>query len=142
MQGSRTRKKTNQALMSQRSIILTGLGGLVGAVILTVLCLLVMVMDWIPVFVTDPSLTWIIFLFLAVFSLAEIPVMIFGIRRIAASVNPKARYVALLANAGYPFFGAVYAAPFILLTGQLGLGTAMAALSFVRFITAVIFIPR
>ena len=74
--------------------------------------------------------------------MAEIPVMVFAIRRIAASDNPKAKYMALLANVGYTFFGAVYAAPFILLTGRLGLGTAMAALCFARFLSAVIFIPR
>lgn len=97
---------------------------------------------WLPVLVTDTVYRWGIFLFLAAFSVAEIPIMIFGLGRLATSANPRAKYVVLLANAGYPFFGAVYAAPFILLTGQLALGTAMAALSFVRFATAVIFLAR
>ena len=128
--------------MSRNSIILTGLIGLVGAVILTALCLLLMVWKTIPVLVTSPIYVWGLWLFLLGFSLAEIPIMIFGIRRIAASANPRAKYVALLVNSGYPFFGAVYAAPFILLTGRLGLGTALATLSFVRFASAVIFLPR
>lgn len=132
----------HQTQMSRRNVILTGLVGLIGAVILTALCLFVVVLAWIPVLVRDRSLMWIILLFLLTFSLTEIPVMIFGIRRIAASVNPKAKYVALFTNAGYTFFGAVYAAPFILLTGELILGTALAGLSFVRFMSAVIFIPR
>ena len=128
--------------MSRNRIILTGLVGLVGAVILTILCLLVMVWKTLPVLVTNPIYVWGLWLFLLGFSVAEIPIMIFGIRRIAASANPRAKYVALLVNSGYPFFGAVYAAPFILLTGRFGLGTTLAALSFVRFASAVIFLPK
>ena len=71
----------------------------------------------------------------------EIPIMIFGMRRIATSANPKAKYVALLTNTGYTFFAAVYATPFILLTGYLWSGVAMASLSLARFISAVIFLP-
>ncbi len=128
--------------MSRRSIVLSALIGLIGAVVLTALCLFVMAKGWIPVLITNPILVWAIFLFLTFFSVAEIPIMVFAIRRIAASANPKAKYVALLANVGYTFFGAVYAVPFILLTGRLGLGAAMAALCLVRFLSAVIFIPR
>lgn len=128
--------------MSRNRIILTGLVGLVGAVILTALCLLVMIWKTLPVLVTNPIYVWGLWLFLLGFSVAEIPIMIFGIRRIAASANPRAKYVALLANSGYSFFGAVYAVPFILLTGRLGLGTALATLSFVRFASAVIFLPK
>ncbi len=128
--------------MSRRSIVLSALIGLLGAVVLTALCLFVMAKGWIPVLITNPIFLWAIFLFLVFFSVAEIPVMVFAIRRIADSANPKAKYVALLANVGYTFFGAVYAVPFIFLTGRLGLGAAMAALCFVRFLSVVIFIPR
>ncbi len=128
--------------MSRNRIILTGLIGLVGAVILTALCLLLMGWKTIPVLVTSPIYVWGLWLFLLGFSIAEIPIMIFGIRRIATSANPRAKYVALLANSGYSFFGAVYAVPFILLTGRLGLGTALATLSFVRFASAIIFLPK
>ncbi len=126
--------------MSRNSVILTGLVGLVGAVILTALCLFVMATELLPALVTRPLYGWGLFLFLLVFSVAEIPVMIFGIRRIATSANPRAKYVALLVNAGYVFFAAVYAVPFILLTGWLGLGTVLAALSFIRFISAIIYL--
>lgn len=128
--------------MSRLSITLTGLIGLIGAVILTALCLFIMIRGWIPPLVTHTVYVWALFLFLIFFSIAEIPMMIFSIRRIAASANPKAKYLVLLINTGYAFFGAVYAAPFILLTGRLGLGAAMAALSLVRFISAIIFLPR
>ena len=127
--------------MSRISIALTGLVGFIGAIVLTALCIAVMVQGWIPALVTDPLLVWIIFLFLAFFSVVEIPVMIFGIRRLAASANPRAKYVALLTNAMYTFFAAVYAAPFILLTGYLWAGAALAALSLARLISAIIFMP-
>jgi hypothetical protein len=128
--------------MSRNSLILTGLVGLAGAVVITALCMAVMMWELIPVLVTPSLYVWAIFLFLLVFSVSEIPVMIIGMRRIAASANPKARYVALLVNCGYVFFGAVYAAPFILLTGRLGLGAALAALSLVRFISAIIYLTK
>lgn len=128
--------------MSRHRIILTSLIGLVGAVLVTALCVLVMVWQLIPPLVTDPLYALGLLLFLLFFSLTEIPMMIIGVRRIAASANPKAKYVALLVNAGYVLFGAVYAAPFILLTGWLGMGTALAALSLVRFVSALVYLPN
>jgi hypothetical protein len=128
--------------MSRNSLILTGLIGLIGAVIVTALCFAVMAWGVIPILVTGSIYMWAIFLFLLFFSVTEIPVMVIGIRRIAASANPKAKYVAWLLNCGYVFFGAVYAVPFILLTGRLGLGAVLAGLSLVRFISTVIYLPK
>ena len=128
--------------MSRLSVVLTGLIGLVGAALLTTLCLFLMAPGWLPVLVIRPIFVWGILLFLTFFSIVEIPVMIVGIQRIAASTNPKAKFVALLTNAGYVFFAAMYAAPFILLTGKLWLGAALAALSLLRFVIAVIFLPQ
>jgi hypothetical protein len=100
---------------------------------------------WIPTLITRPLFIWSIFGFLLFFSLAEIPVMIVGMRRMADSPNPKAKALVLITNSGYTFFASVYAAPFILLTGQFTLqlvaGAFLGALSVVRFITAVIFLP-
>jgi hypothetical protein len=127
--------------MKRNSVVITGLIGLIGAVILTAFCLYTMAQGWIPKLLTDETYVWGLFLFLAVFSVAEIPIMIFAIRRIAASANPKAKYVALITNTGYTFFAAVYATPFILLTGYLWTGVAMASLSVARFISAIIFLP-
>lgn len=127
--------------MSRLKVTASGSIGLIGAVILTTLCLLI-ARWWLPILLSSSLLVAALFLFLIVFSIAEIPVMILGIRQIATSANPKARYLALLTTAGYVFFGAAYAAPFILLTGRVGLGVALAGLSVVRFITALIFLPR
>lgn len=128
--------------MSRNSIILTSLIGLIGAVLVTALCIVVIRWNLIQPLVTDTLYAWGLLLFLLFFSLAEIPVMIIGIRRINASANPKARYVALLVNAGYVLFAAVYAAPFILLTGWLGTGTTLAALSIVRFASSLVYLPN
>jgi hypothetical protein len=128
--------------MSRIDIILSGLVGLIGAVILTALCFLLMARGWMPILIARPVFVWGLFVFLAFFSVVEIPLMVFGIRRIAASANPKAQYMALLTNAGYVFFAAVYAAPFILLTGRLWLGAALAILSVARLATAIIFLPQ
>jgi len=128
--------------MSRNRVILTGLIGLIAAVTSTALSLAVMRWEWIPVLVTDSLFGWAIFLFLLIFSVSEIPVMIIGMRRIAASANTKARYLALLLNCGYVFFGAVYAVPYILLTGGLALGALLASLSLVRFITSLIYLSK
>lgn len=128
--------------MSRNSLILTGLVGLIGAVVVTALCFAAMTWGLIPILVTGSIYMWAIFLFLLAFSITEIPVMIIGIRRIAASANPKAKYVAWLLNCGYVFFGAVYAVPFILLTGRLGLGALLAGLSLVRFISTLIYLTK
>ena len=127
--------------MSRLSVVLTGLIGLVGAILFTAFCILIIVQGWIPIILTSPLIVWGLFIFLAIFSVAEIPMMIFGMRRIASSANPRAKYVTLLTNTGFTFFAAVYAAPFILLTGNIWAGTALAALSVARFIAAIVFLP-
>ena len=132
--------------MTRTSVILTGLIGVVSALLLTGLCLAVMAGGYIPVILVRPLFVWGLFLFLLFFSVVEIPVMVMGMRRIAESDNPKARYLALVTNAGFTFFAAVYAAPFILLAGQstltLTAGALLGLLCIVRFITAVIFLSN
>jgi len=131
--------------LTRANIIWTGIIGLVGAVIVTGLCLFIMNAGWIPVLVHNPFYVYGLLLFLLAFSVVEIPVMIFAMRRMIDSVNPRAKYVALITNTGYTFFAAVYAVPFILLAGQssiqLTLGCLMGGLSLVRFITSLVFLP-
>jgi hypothetical protein len=128
--------------MSRANVVLTGLVGLIGAVGLTALCLFIMAQSWLPRLVSRSVFVWGIFLFLAFFSIIEIPLMLYAIRRIASGANPKARYIALPTNVGYVFFAAVYAAPFILLTGEVWFGVALAMLSLARLIAAIIFLPQ
>lgn len=85
-------------------------------------------------------LSWLFLGFLLVFSLAEIPVMIFGMRHMGDSDSEKR--LAALVNVAFTFFAAVYAVPFLLLTGRVGIGLALAALSLVRFAGALWFVPH
>jgi hypothetical protein len=131
--------------MSRSNVITTGLVGVVGAIFLTAICLFLVSAEWI----TPPLSRWdyvlMLFLFLLFFSVLEIPMMVFSLRRMLASVNPKAKYVVMFTNAAYTFFAAVYAAPFILLAGdttpKLIIGVGLSALSLVRFISTVVFLP-
>lgn len=131
--------------MTRTSLVISGLLGLAGAVFLTTVSFLIVTSGWLPILLDSPLITWGLFLLLLFFSLAEIPVMVYSMQRIAASGNPKARYLIWLTNAGYTFFAAVYAAPFILLAGSsppaLAAGALLGALSLVRFISTIIFLP-
>ncbi len=132
--------------MSRFSLISTGLPGLIGSMLLTFTCIFVMAQGLIPAIISRPLIVWGLFLFLLTFSVLEIPIMIFSMQKMIESVNPKAKYVVLLTNTAYTFFASVYAAPFILLTGQSSLeiaaGGALASLSIVRFITSLVFLPH
>jgi predicted small integral membrane protein len=127
--------------MTRTSIALTALVGLVGAVVITGFCIYLVTQPWYPTIITNSSVILVLFLFLAVFSVAEIPLMIYGLRSIAASANPRAGIIVLITTAGYTLFAAVYATPLILLTENLWAGVALAGLSLVRFISAVTFLP-
>jgi hypothetical protein len=83
--------------------------------------------------------TWLLLAFLLAFSLAEIPTMIFGMRYLADSAAGKRLVVPI--NAAFTFFAAVYALPFLLLTGRTGIAVALAALSLVRFAGGLCFVP-
>lgn len=132
----------NQQLITRNNLIVTGLVGLFGAMLLMALCIIIVAQGWFPILLASSSLVWGLFLFLAVLSIAEIPVMIFGMRRILAEANPKAEYVILFTNAAYTFFAAAYAAPFILLTGGIWPGLALAGLTLARFASSITFLPQ
>lgn len=82
---------------------------------------------------------WLLFGFLLLFSLAEIPLMVFGMRRLTR--RAFAGWLAALTNAAFTFFAALYAAPLILLTGRVWVGVALAGLGLVRFVSALWFVP-
>jgi len=87
--------------------------------------------------VTGPA-AWALLGLLLCFSLAEIPLMIFGLRQMAA--GPSGTRLAVLTNAAFTFFAAVYAVPFLLLTGRVGISLALTSLCLVRFAGAVWFV--
>lgn len=130
--------------MARGAILASGLLGLTGAILLTAASVAVITAGLVPALLTDPLLVWGLFLFLLTLSGLEIPLMIFTMQRMAASPNPRAGTLVWLTNTAYTFFAAVYAAPFILLTGasplELGAGIGLAALSLVRLISSLVFL--
>jgi hypothetical protein len=83
--------------------------------------------------------TWLLLLFLLFFSLAEIPLMILGMRHMIKGVS--GRRLAVVTNVAFTFFAAIYALPVLLLTARVDIGLALAALSLVRLAGAVLFVP-
>ena len=74
----------------------------------------------------------VVFVVLLAISLAEIPLMLYGLRQMArSSSTPRLMLVGMYAI--YVAFGSVYASIFVLLTGQIVWGLALAALCVVRF---------
>ena len=82
---------------------------------------------------------WVLLVFLLVFSVAEIPMMITGMRHMVGAASGA--WLVTLTNVAFTFFAAMYAAPFLLLTGWVSVGFALASLSLVRFGGALWFVP-
>jgi hypothetical protein len=82
---------------------------------------------------------WVLLAFLVIFSVAEIPMMIAGMRHMVGAVSGT--WLVILTNAAFTFFAAVYAAPFFLLTGWVSVGFVLASLSLVRFGGSLWFVP-
>ncbi len=82
---------------------------------------------------------WLLLAFLVCFSVAEIPVMILGMRQVVK--NAPGRGLVELINFIFTFFAAIYAAPFLLLTGSISIGVGLAGLGLVRLIGALVFVP-
>jgi hypothetical protein len=87
-------------------------------------------------------LTAVALLFAVVFgaiSLAEIPIMVFAMRRLLVERRGNRRLVLGL-NALYVSFAAVYALPVFLLSGHLPLGWALSGLALARFASSLLFV--
>ncbi|GAB4548900.1 MAG: hypothetical protein Kow0063_43790 [Anaerolineae bacterium] len=117
---------------------LSGGLGLVGGAVLTGVALFL----WQQI-IQNPLLTrgwvWLLLAFLLGFSLAEIPIMVIGMRHMLGS-SAGVR-LAILTNAAFTLFAAVYAAPFLLLTGRVAIALALAGLGLVRLAVSLWFVP-
>ena len=122
--------------MTLRSqLALSGLVGIVGGAALMGGALFVFQRSGLTPLVTGRGAMLALLGFVLFFSLGEIPLMIYALRRLTASaagVRP-----ALVTNAAFTFFSAVYAAPFLLLTGQVEVSLALAGLCLVRLAGAL-----
>jgi hypothetical protein len=125
--------------MTLRSqLTLSGLAGVAGGAALMGGAVWLLRQTGLPPLITGPA-TWALLGLLLLFSLAEIPLMIFGMRRMA--VNAAGRRLAVLTNIAFTFFAAIYATPFLLLTGKVSISLVLAGLCLVRFVGVLLFVP-
>jgi hypothetical protein len=112
------------------SLVVSGLFGLLiaGGIYLGA----VAVATRIPILIHDSIGVAIAFAILLVISLAEMPMMLFGLRQMARSKStPSALMIGTYTV--YVTFGSVYASFFVLITGQVRWGMVLAALCLARF---------
>ncbi len=114
----------------QRDLALTGLVGLFGGAALyagaSALC------TRIPILITSTLIAAMVFAFLLLLALLEVPMMVFGLRQMARSASTPRRLL-LTVFAIYVAFAAFYASLFVLLTGQIAWGLGIAAVCVVRW---------
>ncbi len=87
---------------------------------------------------------WGLFLLFGGISAVEIPLMVFGLKKLAASPDSLARRGTQVGVGVFVFFAAVYALPNLLLTAPSlrWMGIALGAAAVVRFGAAVIFVSQ
>jgi hypothetical protein len=119
--------------------LLSGLGGLVACWLLAGISAWLILAQVIEPLLPYSLVALLLVLVLGGFSLAEIPLMLFTLRRLMAERRGNTRVVCGL-NALYVFFAAVYGTPVLLLTGNVAGGLALCGLGIVRFATSLIWV--
>lgn len=130
--------------VSRNSVALAGAGGLVPAALILAGGFFA-AQAWIPApLLPQIWAGWGLFALFGAISLAEIPVMIFGLRKLAAGHGSAAQWGALGGVAVFVLFAAVYALPNLLLGAKSlrWMGVAIGAGSVLRYIAAVMFVPK
>lgn len=117
--------------------------GLLGCALLSVVSTWLVASGTVKVWLPFGWAALVLGLLLAAFSIAEIPVMVFAMRRLLVERPDNTRFVQGL-NALFVLFAAVYGIPLILLTGFVGWGLALCALGLIRFGASLLFVvpPR
>ena len=89
-----------------------------------------------------PLLAWGIFLFFLALALLEIPLMVYGLRKVSQGKSGNAPTMTLVGNTIYVAFPAVYALPNLLLSGQafLWMGLLISATALLRFASSLLFL--
>jgi hypothetical protein len=119
----------------------TGLVGLIAnAVLVAVVIAAHRALRWSPVARDGAGLAVVLFFFCL--SCAEIPLMVYALRWMAADRKGNSRWLCGAANAFYVFFAAVYAAVVLALTGWWAVGLGLSALGLVRLASSLWWIPE
>ena len=122
-------------------LLLSGLGGLLVAGIATGVGIALRAGGAVEPPFSFLPLTLLLVVIFGGFSLAEIPLMVFALRRLAMERRGNAGVVLGL-NALYVFFAAVYGLPVLLLAPELAWGLALCALSLVRLASSQLFVQE
>ena len=123
------------------NLLLTGLGGLLANGLLAAISVWLISSGILRPPLTHPAVTLISVLIFGGFSLAEIPMMVFAMRRLILERPGNYRFVMSL-NALYVFFAAIYGMPVFLLAGSITWGLILCSLGLVRFVTSLVFVPE
>ena len=123
----------------QRDMLFSGLIGLAACAAVGVAATWLVASGIVPVLLPFPAVTFLLVLILGAFSLAEIPVMVFAMRRLVVERSGNKRAVIGL-NALYVWFASVYAIPVLLLSGSLAWGLLLCGLGIVRLIASLLFV--
>ena len=123
----------------RRNLLLGGLAGLLSCALLSAAAVWLVLKEFVPPLIPFPAVTLLFALVFGAFSLAEIPMMVFTMRRLLVERQGNYGFVLGL-NALYVFFAAVYGVPVLLLTGSIGWGLALCSLGLIRFVTSLIFV--
>jgi hypothetical protein len=124
---------------SRRNLWLSGLSGLLASALVAAASAWLSTSGFVEPMLPYPIFVVLLGLILAAFSLAEIPMMIVTMRRLAVE-RPENHRVVWGLNAFYVLFAAVYGAPLILLTGSVGWGLALCGLSLIRLAASLVFV--
>lgn len=120
-------------------VLLSGSLGLLACALLAGVATQLVARDIIVPLLPFPAVTLLFTLMLAGFSLAEVPIMVYAMRRLL--VERQGNHAIVLAlNALYVFFAAVYGVPLLLLTGDVGWGLALCSLGILRLVSSLVFV--
>ena len=130
-------------MRSSNRLVVPGLTGLGAGAALTACAVWLTVSGRVPRLVSPGWESWALLGFVLLFSLAEMPMIVFALRRLADGAPTRAASrIMIVASAAFVSFAAFYAAPFILLTGQSAAGVALAGLCLARLACVLIFVPE
>ena len=127
--------------MFRRHLLLSGLGGLAANAALATVAAWLIGSGVIKAPLPYGSVTLLSSIIFGGFSLAEIPMMVLAMRRLAAE-RPNNQVFVLGLNAIFTFFAAVYGVPVLLLTGSMVSGLTLCALGVVRLIASMLFVQE
>ena len=119
------------------NLLLAGLGGLLAGGLLAAISVWLIASGTVSPPLSHPAVTLISVLIFGGFSLAEIPMMVFAMRRLILE-RPGNYRVVMGLNTLYVFFAAVYGVPVFLLAGSITWGLILCSLGLIRFVTSLV----